>query len=120
MHTLQVGRDFHGVRRWLNQPVRLVGMFLLACMPSACGYCVPTTIHPQAQQHTAFCAEYYREGKLTEAEARCKIAREFSPKYAEPVNLLGLIEYSRGHIDLARQYFKDALSLKSDFAEAHN
>jgi hypothetical protein len=35
---------------------------------------------------------------LTEAEARCRLAREFAPKYAEPVNLMGLIVYSRGHM----------------------
>lgn len=109
-----------GVWGWLASPVRVVGMLLLATMPAACAFCVADPINPQARDHTAFCAQYYRENKLTEAEARCRLAREFAPKYAEPVNLLGLIEYSRGHLDLARQYYKEALALKQDFAEAHN
>ena len=102
------------------RPIRWLGAIVLLAMPTGCAFCVHDPINPQARDHTAFCAEYYHEGKYTEAEARCRLAREFAPKYAEPVNLLGLIEYSRGHPDQARQYFKDALALKQDFAEAHN
>ncbi|HET6343592.1 MAG TPA: tetratricopeptide repeat protein [Myxococcota bacterium] len=105
---------------WANKPIRVIGVLILAVMPQACAFCVRDPINPQAQQHTAFCAQYYQEGKLTEAEARCRLAREFAPKYAEPVNLLGLIEYTRGHMDRARTFFKEALSLRDDFAEAHN
>ena len=64
--------------------------------------------------------QIYHEGKFVEAEARCKLAREYSPRYEEPVNMLGLIEYARGRTDLAIQYFKEAISLNDDFAEAHN
>ena len=95
-------------------------MATLLSMPMACAFCFHDQINPQAKDHTAFCAEYLQEGKLTEAEARCRLAREFAPKYAEPVNLLGLIEYKRGNLDLARQYYKDAIALRQDFAEAHN
>lgn len=102
------------------RPIRLWGVVMVMCMPAACGFCVRDMVHPQAQQHTAFCAQYYAEGKLIEAEARCRLAREFAPKYAEPVNILGLIEFSRGHLDRAHQLFKDAIALRSDFAEAHN
>ena len=106
--------------RWAKRPVRLLGLLVLLLMPQACAFCIHDPINPQAKDHTSFCAQYYREGKLVEAEARCRLAREFAPKYAEPVNLLGLIEYSRGHLDLARNYYKEALALKEDFAEAHN
>ena len=106
--------------RWVKRPVRLLGLLVLGVMPNACAFCIHDPINPQARDHTAFCAQYYREGKLVEAEARCRLAREFAPKYAEPVNLLGLIEYTRGHLDLARNYYKEALALKEDFAEAHN
>lgn len=102
------------------RPIRAVGLLVLGLLPQACAYCIHDVIHPQAQQHTAFCAQYYAEGKLVEAEARCRLAREFSPKYAEPVNLLGLIEFSRGHMDKAHGMFKEAIALKADFAEAHN
>ncbi|MEZ4269889.1 MAG: tetratricopeptide repeat protein [Myxococcota bacterium] len=75
---------------------------------------------PQAEEHTSFCAQYIKENKLVEADARCKLAREFSPKYAEPVNLLGVIQYHRGNLDRAMELYKEALSLKNDFAEAHS
>ena len=112
------GRAKQRRRAWT--PIRMVGALVLFLLPNACAYCVNDRIHPQAQQHTAFCAEYYHEGKLIEAEARCRLAREYAPKYAEPVNLMGLIEYSRGHTDRAHNDFKEAIALKADFAEAHN
>ena len=102
------------------RPVRVLGVLVLGIAPQACAYCVRDVIHPQAQQHTAFCAQYYAEGKLVEAEARCRVARVFSPTYAEPVNLRGLIEFSRGHMDRAHAMFKEAIALRADFAEAHN
>jgi tetratricopeptide (TPR) repeat protein len=108
------------IRGLVRRPIRLLGALWLLLSPVACSYCVHDAVHPQAQQHTAFCAEYYKEGKLIEAEARCRLAREYAPKYAEPLNLLGLIEFSRGHLDKAHQLFKEAIALKADFAEAHN
>lgn len=109
------GTPKHGYR-----PIRWLGMFILAMMPQACSYCIHDPVNPQALQHTSFCAQYYQNGKLIEAEARCRLAREFAPKYPEPVNILGLIEYTRGHIPKARAYFKEAIALRSNFAEAHN
>lgn len=102
------------------RPVRWLGLLFLVMMPEACAFCVHDPINPQAIQHTTFCAQYYQESKLIEAEARCRLAREFAPKYPEPVNLLGLIEYSRAHMDKARGYFKEAIALRANFAEAHN
>lgn len=102
------------------RPIRWVGIMVLAVMPQACAFCVRDPINPQAMQHTTFCAQYYQEGKLIEAEARCRLAREFAPKYAEPVNILGLIEFSRSHMEKARDFFKLSIALRSDFAEAHN
>lgn len=106
--------------KWFLRPVRMVGVLVVMAMPSACAFCIETKVHPAAIEHNQYCAQYYQQGKLVEAESRCKLAREYSPKYAEPVNLLGLIEYARGRSDVAVQYFKEALSLKEDFAEAHN
>ncbi len=108
---------------WSLPPRRRVALGclgLLLSQPLACAFCVHDPINPQAAQHTAFCAQYYHENKLLEAEARCRLAREFAPKYAEPVNLLGLIEYSRGRHENARNYFKESIALKNNFAEAHN
>jgi len=111
--TLQLKRT---PRRW----IRYVGTVAVLSMPAACGFCIPKTIHPLAIQHNTFCAQYLQQGQLTEAEARCKLAIEYAPKYAEPYNLLGMIEYARGKRDAAATYFKQALSFKNDFAEAHN
>ena len=125
-HMLDVGSmadsqpDAKRPRRWRRCILRIIGCAILALQPVACAFCVHDPINPQALQHTAFCAQYYRENKLTEAEARCRLAREFAPKYAEPVNLLGLIEYSRGRQQNARDYFKEAIALRDNFAEAHN
>jgi len=105
---------------FLGRPVRMIGAVVLFSMLSACAMCVDNTVHEQAIGHADFCARYLQEGKLTEAEARCKLAIEYSPKYAEPYNLLGLIEINRGHIELAIGRFKEAISLKNDFAEAYN
>jgi tetratricopeptide (TPR) repeat protein len=106
----------------LTQQKRHFRLAILSLLTSAwnCAHCIRDPINPQAREHVAFCARYYAEGRLSEAEARCRLAREYAPKYAEPLNLLGLIEYSRGHRDQARQFFKDAIALKEHFAEAHN
>ncbi len=103
-----------------RRPVRVVGTVALLAMPMACAYCVENTIHPSAQENTAFCSQYLSENKLNEAEARAKLALEYSPKYAEAWNCRGLVEYHRGHLELAVEYFKRAISFKRDFAEAYN
>ena len=102
------------------RPVRGVMALLLLVMPSACAYWIDNTIHPSAMEHNTFCAQYLASGQLVEAEARCKLAIEYSPKYAEPYNLLGLLEVERGHPEEAVKRFKQAISLKSEFAEAYN
>ena len=80
-------------------PVRIVGMLVLVWMTARCAYCIDQTIHPAAVEHNSFCAQYLAQGKLVEAEARCKLAIEYSPKYAEPYNQLGLIEHKRGRLE---------------------
>ena len=99
---------------------RFVGFFMLVMMPMSCAFCVENTVHPLAEEHTTFCAQYIQKEQLVEAEARCQLAREYSPKFAEPVNLLGLIEHARGRKELAMRYFKESIALKNNFAEAHN
>jgi tetratricopeptide (TPR) repeat protein len=108
------------VARFHRRPIRVVGIIALALMPAACGLCVENIIPDQAVENTAFCAQYIAEDKLTEAEARCKIAIEYSSTYAEPHNLMGLIHYKRGHIERAVESFKHAIALRNDFAEAYN
>ncbi len=100
--------------------VRLIGLLTILAQPLGCAYCVDTSIHPEAVMHNDYCAQYVGEGKLDEAESRCRLAIEYSPKFAEPYNQLGLIELQRGHEESARDFFKQAISMRGDFAEAHN
>ena len=86
--------------------IRAATWLMIATIPTACAYCVPDAIHPAAISHNGFCAQYINEDKLVEAEARCKLALEYSTKYAEPYNLLGLIAEARGQTDRAFDYFK--------------
>jgi tetratricopeptide (TPR) repeat protein len=108
------------VVRFYRRPIRVVGTIALLAMPAACAFCVEHVVPPQAVENTTFCVQYVTEGKLDEAESRAKLAIEFSPKYAEAWNCRGLVEYHRGHLDLAIDDFKRAISYKNDFAEAHN
>jgi tetratricopeptide (TPR) repeat protein len=117
---LSICRVLTQIVRFYRRPVRIVGTIALLLMPAACAFCVQNIIPPQAVENTSFCAQYITEGKLDEAEARAKIAIEFAPKYAEAWNCRGLVEYRRGHLELAIEYFKRSLSYRNDFAEAHN
>jgi tetratricopeptide (TPR) repeat protein len=115
MYTRRVTRFFS------RRPIRWIGVSVLCVMPSACAFCIDDVIPPQAVENNTFCAQYMSEGLLDQAEARCKLALEYTGgKYAEPWNNLGQIAIQRGHLDIAAENFKRAISLKEDFAEAHN
>ena len=110
-----VAQDYkprHGLR-WL-------GFLALGVLPSACAFCVKTEIPPLAVESATFCGQYIDQGDLVAAVARCRLALEYAPKYAEPYNLLGVIEYTQGRPEKAVEHFKHALALKEDFPEAHN
>src|SRR5688572_1927274 len=108
------------VRHFFRRPIRVVGVLTLAALPAACAFCVPTEVHPLAEENTQFGLQYYAEDQLVQAEARCKLAIEYSPKYAEAWNCLGLIEHKRGRLELAMEQFKRAIAFKNDFAEGYN
>src|SRR5688572_33415973 len=107
------------MRSYIYSVWRRARWLLVVALPS-CAFCVDNTINPIAEEHVHFGVQYLSEGKLVEAESRCKIAIEYAPKYAEPYNCLGLVEYHRAHHDRAIDLFKTAISLKSDFPEALN
>lgn len=98
---------------------RFFGYLALAHVAS-CAFCIDPQINPAAEEHNAYCAEYLAQGSLDQAEARCQLAMEFGPTYAEPRNTMGQIAVARGYDDQAMDWFKEAIALKSDFAEAHN
>lgn len=91
----------------------------MALLP-ACAFCVDKRVNPLAADHVAYCAEYITRGLLEQAEARCQLAIEYGPHYAEPRNLMGQIAVARGQYELATDWFKEAIALRDDFAEAHN
>ncbi|MEM6733727.1 MAG: tetratricopeptide repeat protein, partial [Myxococcota bacterium] len=99
--------------------LRWFGGLCIALLP-ACANCIDNSVNPAAVEHNSFCAEYIAKGRLDQAEARCQLAIEFGPKYAEPRNNMGQIAVARGFLDQATEWFKEAISLRDDFAEAHN
>jgi tetratricopeptide (TPR) repeat protein len=106
--------------RFYSRPVRIAGTAALLAMPSACAFCIDNVIPDAAREQAAFCAQYISENKIDEAEARAKLAIEYAPKYGEAWNCRGLVEYHRGHLDLAIEYFKRSIAYQEDFAEAYN
>ncbi len=105
---------------FFRRPVRVVGVLVLFAMPAACAFCIPTEVHPLAEENTKFGLQYYAEDQLVQAEARCKLAIEYSPKYAQAWNCIGLIEHKRGRLELAMEHFKRAIAYFNDFSEAYN
>ena len=95
----------------------VLATLVVGCGLAGCWLMPRPEINPLAIEHNTFCAEYYQQGLLNEAESRCQLAIEFAPTYAEPHNLLGLIAHARGQRPVAMEFFKKALSYKDDFAE---
>jgi protein O-GlcNAc transferase len=91
----------------------LVGLILVAA-------CAPTPVHPLAAKHSGLCSEYVQKGLLEQAEQNARIAMEYSPRFHEPYNCLGLVRFRQGRPDDAKRFWVQSISLNNDFAEAHN
>ncbi len=103
----------------LSKLTRCSLLFTVGVLAGLSG-CSGHKVHPKAQENADLCADYLGQQLLEQAEARCKIAIEFSPRFAQPYNLLGILERMRGHSDKAIERFKQAITYNDDFAEAHN
>ena len=62
----------------------------------------------------------YQEGRLQLAEQICRQVVQADGSEVDALHLLGLIAARTGRDDLAFDYFRAALRLKPDFADAHN
>ncbi|MCB9653068.1 MAG: tetratricopeptide repeat protein [Deltaproteobacteria bacterium] len=96
-------------------------LVVAATFGSSCASCGDKTVHSEAiRNHDAGIA-YLNQGQCVQAEERCRLALEYGPNFEHAYNCLGMVELQcRGDLDKAAQFFKDALAINSDFAEAHN
>jgi len=106
--------SMHRTRVYLS--VLILGLFTVRCAA-----CIEKTVHPEAVKHHDMGVEYLKQGQCEQSEERCRLALEYGPNFEHPHNCLGMIALTcHGDLKKAKQHFKDALSVNSDFAEAHN
>ena len=76
--------------------------------------------NPQlASPHTNLGILFYKEGKLTEAEAAFKEALQRDDKEYVAANYLGMIDRKLGRFTEAQADYERALAIKPDYAYAH-
>lgn len=98
-----------------------LGWLLVLVASTRCGGCIGSTVHPEAIEHHDAGIEHLARGQCVQAEERCRLALEYGPRFEHPHNCLGLVALEcRGDLDAAARHFKDAIALRSDFAQAHN
>ncbi|KXJ99774.1 MAG: O-Antigen ligase [Parcubacteria bacterium OLB19] len=74
---------------------------------------------PEDARIHVFFGSYYRSvGNLEEAAKQMQIARELSPKKQSIIAQQGVIAYSQGNVESARDYFKEAFLLDERNLEA--
>ncbi len=76
-----------------------------------------------ARTRTAIAAEYIKKGDLDTAQQHLERALKSNPRSAEAYNMMGILlqrEGSAVNLQKAENYFHKAISLKDDFAQAHN
>lgn len=76
-----------------------------------------------ARTRTAIAAEYIKKGDLDAAKRHLEQALTADPRSAEANNMMGILLQQEGspiNVKRAEDYYKRAISLKEDFAQAHN
>lgn len=92
---------------------------LLALVAVSLGGCAATTPLPrEAVALNTRGAEALAAGHLDDAEARFRLALEYSPRFSEPRANLGLVAMERGDLKGAEADLRGAIDLNEDFAEA--
>lgn len=105
----------------MNRNRVYLGALIMGLFTTRCAACIEKTVHPKAIEHHDAGVEYLRQGQCVQAEERCRLALEYGPNFEHPHNCLGMIALTcDSDLEKAKQHFKDALSVNSDFAEAHN
>ena len=86
-----------------------------------CGACVAQAVHPKAIEYHDRGLEYLGQSRCVQAEENCRLALEYGPNFEHAHNCLGLVELTcHNNLGRAKDHFKDALSVNTDFASAHN
>ncbi len=83
----------------------------------------PTDPAAAARNRTAIAAEYIRQGELDAAKRNLEQALEANPKSAQANNMMGILlqrEGSEPNLVKAEAYYRKAISLQKDYAQAHN
>lgn len=76
-----------------------------------------------ARTRTAIAAEYIKRGDLDAAKQHLQRALQTDPRSAEANNMMAILLQSEGspkNMQLAEQYYRKAIHLKDDYAQAHN
>lgn len=102
----------------LKKLLRLVPLLAPLAMGALCGDTAAKNPHELAQEQA--CVQNLENGDPDRAETRCEICLEFNERNAQCLNGLGLVWYSRGVDDKARELFKRAIREDNDFAQARN
>lgn len=102
-------------------PMRTCLVVVLLAPLAGCGACTPDPIHPEAMRRADLGIQYLNNGQCIQAEESCRLALEYGRNFEHPHNCLGMVELTcRNDLEKAKGYFKDALAVNPDFAEAHN
>jgi Tfp pilus assembly protein PilF len=67
----------------------------------------------------AAAAEYFRAGRLADAERHCREALSVDPSHADSLHLLGMIAFQVGHHAVAIELLGKALASNGRSAECH-
>mgnify|MGYP000860125945 CR=1 FL=1 len=102
-------------------PMRSPLVAVLLAPLAGCGACTPDVVHPEAIRRADLGVQYLNNGQCIQGEESCRLALEYGPNFEHPYNCLGMVELTcRNDLEKAKAYFKDALAVNADFAEAHN
>lgn len=101
--------------RALRGALILVHVVVFSMLSGACG---GVAIPRVALEHDRAGAQHLVAGRLDEAEARLRLALEYSPGFAEAHANLGLVALARGHLREAERALRTAVSLDPDLAIA--
>jgi len=104
-----------------SDAVRTCLVTALLAQLAGCSACTPFAPHPEAVRRADLGIEYLNNGQCEQAEESCRLALEYGESFKQPHNCLGMVELRcRNDLEKAKKYFKDAISVDADFAEAHN
>ena len=111
-----------GLKYMLALMLMTGGVTLTACVSVSHGQ---MKVDPQAavNTRTALAAQYIRSGDLDAAQRSLDTALKIDPRSAEANNMMGVLLQQEGsprNLEKAETYYKRAIFINSDFAQARN